>query len=46
MIFTDPPTPPDPLRRRLRQAYRADETASVEMLLSAAELPAEQREKV
>ena len=46
MIFTDPPTPPDPLRRRLRQAYRVDETASVEALLSAADLPAETLDRI
>src|SRR5215475_13007968 len=46
MIFTAPPPPPDPLRRRLRQAYRADETACVEALLSAADLPAETLDRI
>jgi len=39
MIFPQPPTTPDPLRARLRALYRADETATVEALLAAAELP-------
>ncbi len=40
MIFDRPPAAPDPLRARLRALYRADETATVETLLGAAELPA------
>jgi RHH-type transcriptional regulator, proline utilization regulon repressor / proline dehydrogenase / delta 1-pyrroline-5-carboxylate dehydrogenase len=40
MIFSEPLPPADHLRSRLRQAYRADETAIVEQLLIAAELPA------
>ncbi len=40
MIFATPPPPPDPLRAALRAAYREDETAVVERLLAAAELPA------
>jgi len=40
MIFTQPLPPADPLRARLRAAYREDETAAVERILSAAELPA------
>src|SRR4029077_520496 len=39
MIFTQPLPPADPLRARLRAAYRADESNIVEQLLVAAELP-------
>ncbi len=46
MIFVTSPAAPDLLRRRLRQAYRADETASVEAVLSAAELPAETLDRI
>ena len=40
MIFASPPPHPDPLRAALRAVYREDETAVVERLLVAAELPA------
>ena len=40
MMFVTPPGPADPLRQRLRAAYRADETESVEALLKEADLPA------
>src|SRR5262245_1948506 len=40
MIFVAPPPSPDPLRRQLRAAYRAEETACVEALLKEAELSA------
>src|SRR5262245_38678906 len=40
MILIAPPNRPDPLRQRLRVAYRADETVCVEALLKEAELPA------
>jgi len=46
MIFVNSPAGPDPLRRRLRQAYRADETACVEALLREAELPAETLDRI
>ncbi|MGE0121070.1 MAG: bifunctional proline dehydrogenase/L-glutamate gamma-semialdehyde dehydrogenase PutA [Dongiaceae bacterium] len=46
MIFVTPPVPPNPLRQRLRAAYRADETASVDALLSEAELPAEMLDRI
>jgi RHH-type transcriptional regulator, proline utilization regulon repressor / proline dehydrogenase / delta 1-pyrroline-5-carboxylate dehydrogenase len=39
MIFAKPLPSPDPLRARLRAAYRADETEVVEQLLNAATLP-------
>src|SRR4051794_15514211 len=39
MISSEPLPPADPLRARIRRAYRADETATVEQLLAAAELP-------
>ena len=46
MIFQEPLAAPSPLRARLRAAYRADETAVVELLLAAAELPAETQDRV
>jgi len=46
MIFATPPTPADPLRQRLRAAYRADETRSVEGLLAEAELPADMLDRI
>ncbi|MEA2783158.1 MAG: RHH-type transcriptional regulator, proline utilization regulon repressor / proline dehydrogenase [Rhodospirillaceae bacterium] len=39
MISNEPLPPADPLRARIRRTYRADETATVEQLLAAAELP-------
>src|SRR5215813_7554233 len=39
-IFTEPPSPASGARARLRAAYREDETAAVERVLIAAELPA------
>src|ERR1700730_2149396 len=41
LVFSTPPPSTDPLRARLRAAYRADETAAVERILAAAALPAE-----
>ena len=46
MIFATPPTRPDPLRAALRAAYREDETAVVERLLAAAELPAAMLDRI
>jgi RHH-type proline utilization regulon transcriptional repressor/proline dehydrogenase/delta 1-pyrroline-5-carboxylate dehydrogenase len=46
MIFVTPPDPPGPLRQRLRTAYRADETACVDALLTEAELPAEMLDRI
>ncbi len=46
MIFQEPLAAPSPLRARLRASYRADETAVVELLLAAAELPAETQDRV
>ena len=46
MIFVTSPAEPDPLRRRLRQTYRADETACVEALLRDADLPAETLDRI
>jgi RHH-type proline utilization regulon transcriptional repressor/proline dehydrogenase/delta 1-pyrroline-5-carboxylate dehydrogenase len=46
MIFASPPPEADPLRKCLRAAYRADETATVEALLAAAELPAESLDRI
>src|SRR5262245_12150668 len=46
MIFEEPPPPAGPLRHRLREAYRADETACVEALIAQAELPAELRDRI
>ena len=46
-MMLDPfPASPDPLRQRLRAAYRADETACVEALLKEAELPAEMLDRI
>jgi len=39
-LFTEPPPAPDVRRARLQAAYREDETAAVERVLAAAELPA------
>jgi len=36
-VYRDPPAPPSPLRAAILRAYREDETAVVERLLSAAE---------
>ncbi len=46
MILSEMPADPDPLRRTLRAAYRADETACVEALLKEAELPAETLDRI
>src|SRR5215468_2914534 len=46
MIFAEPPAPAGPLRRRLRAAYRADESATVEALLPQAELPHEMLDRI
>ena len=46
MIFSERPTAAAPLRQRLRDAYRADETAVVEQLLREAELPAELLDRI
>jgi RHH-type proline utilization regulon transcriptional repressor/proline dehydrogenase/delta 1-pyrroline-5-carboxylate dehydrogenase len=46
MIFSQPPAAPDPLRRRVRAAYRVDETAAVEALLALAELPADAVDRI
>ncbi|MGF1609448.1 MAG: bifunctional proline dehydrogenase/L-glutamate gamma-semialdehyde dehydrogenase PutA [Kiloniellales bacterium] len=39
MLFTAPPPAPGPLRAKIREAYRADETRCVRQLADAAELP-------
>ncbi|HEX4569249.1 MAG TPA: bifunctional proline dehydrogenase/L-glutamate gamma-semialdehyde dehydrogenase PutA [Dongiaceae bacterium] len=39
-LFAEPPPTPDVRRARLQAAYREDETAAVERVLAAAELPA------
>ncbi|MFO1062188.1 MAG: bifunctional proline dehydrogenase/L-glutamate gamma-semialdehyde dehydrogenase PutA [Dongiaceae bacterium] len=46
MIYSEPPAAPDPLRRRVRAAYRVDETAAVEALLAMAELPADAVDRI
>jgi RHH-type transcriptional regulator, proline utilization regulon repressor / proline dehydrogenase / delta 1-pyrroline-5-carboxylate dehydrogenase len=46
MIFSAPPAAADPLRQRLRDTYRADETAVVEQLLREAELPADTLDRI
>ena len=46
MIFRDPPPPPDPLRARIRELHRADETRTVRALLDAATLPADTLDRI
>src|SRR5919108_4828353 len=46
MILVTPPIPADPLRQRLRAAYRADESERVDALLKEAELPAEMLDRI
>ena len=46
MIFDPEPRPWDPLRRAIAEAYRADEMAHVEMLLTDADLGADARARV
>ena len=46
MIFAEAPPPADAHRRRLRAAYREDETAAVERILAAAELPAAMLDRI
>src|SRR5450432_1987266 len=46
MIFSQALPPAEPLRARLRTAYRADETEVVEQLLKAAELPPETLDRI
>ncbi len=46
MIFGEALVQPDPLRARLRAAYRADETECVEALLKEAELPADALDRI
>src|SRR5260221_7636112 len=41
LVFSAPPPGTDPLRTRLRAAYREDETQAVERILAAASLPAD-----
>src|SRR5260370_24767485 len=41
LLFSAPPPGTDPLRARLRAAYREDETQAVERILAAASLPAD-----
>src|SRR5258708_14160104 len=41
LVFCAPPPGTDPLRARLRAAYREDETQAVERILAAASLPAD-----
>ena len=38
-VYPDPPPPADPLRHAVRAAYRMDETAAVQRILAAAEMP-------
>jgi RHH-type proline utilization regulon transcriptional repressor/proline dehydrogenase/delta 1-pyrroline-5-carboxylate dehydrogenase len=46
MIFAEAPPSADDRRRRLRAAYREDETAAVERILAAAELPAAMLDRI
>src|SRR5260370_7963777 len=41
LLFSAPPPGTDPLRARLRAAYREDESQAVERILAAASLPAD-----
>jgi RHH-type proline utilization regulon transcriptional repressor/proline dehydrogenase/delta 1-pyrroline-5-carboxylate dehydrogenase len=45
-VFPPPPPPPVPSRQPLRERYRADETAVVDELLAAAELPADALDRI
>jgi RHH-type proline utilization regulon transcriptional repressor/proline dehydrogenase/delta 1-pyrroline-5-carboxylate dehydrogenase len=46
LVFADPPSPETPLRARIRDAHRQDETAAVTAILAAAEIPAEMRGRI
>jgi RHH-type proline utilization regulon transcriptional repressor/proline dehydrogenase/delta 1-pyrroline-5-carboxylate dehydrogenase len=46
MILAPPLPPESPLRGAVREAYRADETAAVERILAAAELPADSLDRI
>ncbi|HEY7690098.1 MAG TPA: proline dehydrogenase family protein, partial [Dongiaceae bacterium] len=46
IILPEPPPAADSLRLRLRDAYRADETAVVDELLRAADLPADMLDRI
>jgi RHH-type transcriptional regulator, proline utilization regulon repressor / proline dehydrogenase / delta 1-pyrroline-5-carboxylate dehydrogenase len=46
MIFSQPPAAADPLRQRLRDTYRANETSVVEDLLRAADVPADTLDRI
>ena len=46
MILSEPPAAADPLRQRLRDMYRDDESAVVEQLLREAEMPAELLDRI
>src|SRR5688572_23178327 len=46
MLFTKPPSKIHPLREAMLQAYRADETACVEKLLSQAQLPSDSLRRI
>jgi RHH-type proline utilization regulon transcriptional repressor/proline dehydrogenase/delta 1-pyrroline-5-carboxylate dehydrogenase len=45
-VFSPPPPPPVPSRQALRERYRADETAVVDEILAAAELPAASLDRI
>jgi RHH-type proline utilization regulon transcriptional repressor/proline dehydrogenase/delta 1-pyrroline-5-carboxylate dehydrogenase len=45
-VFPPPPPPPVPARQPLRERYRADETAVVDEILAAAELPAASLDRI
>jgi hypothetical protein len=46
MIFAHPPAAAEPLRHRLRAAYRADEAATIDSLLPAADLPHDMLDRI
>jgi RHH-type proline utilization regulon transcriptional repressor/proline dehydrogenase/delta 1-pyrroline-5-carboxylate dehydrogenase len=46
MILAAPLPPETPLRRAVREAYRADEAVAVERILAAAELPADSLDRI
>lgn len=45
-VFSPPPPPPVPDRQAMRERYRADESAIVEEILEAAELPADSLDRI
>src|SRR5687767_13295932 len=45
LVFTDQPPPETPLRAAIRDMHRLDESAADALILAAAEMPAEARDR-